>query len=89
MSDLKRLPVKYIRDYIKKDYKYDSSCYICNSTEQLELHHLYSVSDLWTSWIEKNNISEITLDTILVLRVQFYNEYKEHPSHSRYLIELI
>ena len=76
MSDLKRLPVKYIRDYIKKDYKYDSCCYICGGEESLELHHLYSVSELWNLWLEKNPVEILDFETIKTLREQFYIENK-------------
>lgn len=72
MTELKREKVKYIRDYIKKDYKLRDSCYICGVTTNLELHHLYSVSELFTKWCEKNKIKDITTaDEIKSLRVQF------------------
>ena len=53
MNKLKRFPVKYIRDYIKKDYKLRDECYICKATDNLELHHLYSVSQLFEkTWLD-------------------------------------
>lgn len=78
MSDLKRLPVKYVRDFIKKDYVYSDSCYICGKTDSLELHHLYSISELWNSWLEKYKIDsdKLTLERIQKLRVTFYEEHK-------------
>ena len=39
MDVLKRFPIKYVRDYIKKDYKVRDKCYICGSKDDLELHH--------------------------------------------------
>ena len=72
MSKLKRLPVKYIRDYIKKNYKVRDCCFICRSTQQLELHHLYSVSELFERWCVTNKIREINcVEEIQNLRVQF------------------
>ena len=59
MSNLKRFPIKYIRDYIKKDYKTREDCYICGSKTKLELHHLYSVSELFGKWCDKNGIKEV------------------------------
>ena len=59
MSELKRFPIKYIRDYIKKDYKLRDKCYICGSTEKLELHHLFSISQLFNEWCSRNKITEI------------------------------
>ena len=60
MSNLKRFPIKYIRDYIKKDYKTREDCYICSSKTKLELHHLYSVSELFGKWCDRNSIKEVT-----------------------------
>ena len=79
MSDLKRLPVKYVRDFIKKDYVYDSGCYICGAETKLELHHLYSISELWNSWLDSFKIdsSRLTLEKVKELRVVFYEEHKE------------
>jgi 5-methylcytosine-specific restriction endonuclease McrA len=75
MADLKRIPIKYIRDYIKKDYKIRDECYICKSTESLELHHIYSISQLFETWCIKNKISEvISVDAIKELRVRFYED---------------
>lgn len=72
MSELKRYDIKYIRDYLKKDYKSKGSCYICRGTDNLELHHLYCVSELFHAWRTKNNIPEVTtVDKILELRVVF------------------
>lgn len=79
MSDLKRLPIKYIRDFIKKDYKLKDCCYICNCTEKLELHHIYSISQLFDDWCTKRkiDIDSITVDTIKDIRVKFYSDEYE------------
>lgn len=75
MTELKRIPIKYIRDYIKKDYKIRDECYICKSTQSLELHHIYSISQLFETWCIKNKISEvISVDAIKELRVRFYED---------------
>ena len=58
MDVLKRFPIKYVRDYIKKDYKVRDKCYICGSKDDLELHHLYSLSQLWQKWCIANNNSK-------------------------------
>ena len=83
MSDLKRIPIKYIRDYIKKDYKLKDCCYICGSTEKLELHHIYSISQLFEEWCLKHKIKEIdTIDTIKDLRVRFYADEFDRLSNN-------
>jgi len=72
MTNLRREPLKYIRDFIKKDYKARDCCYICGTTDNLELHHLYSVSELFNNWCSKNSIKEITTEAqIKTLRVTF------------------
>lgn len=82
MSELKRELVKYIRDYIKKDYKLRDCCYICGETNKLELHHLYSVSELFNLWCTKNKIRNIdTEDQIKQLRVVFSQDCAEQLSN--------
>lgn len=73
MSTLKRLPVKFIRDYIKKDYIKADCCYVCGDTSNLELHHLYGLSELFNKWCLDNKISDKNIeDDILTLRATFY-----------------
>lgn len=82
MSTLKRFPIKYIRDYIKKDYKLKDQCYICGSVEQLELHHLFSVSELFRKWCVENNILSIdSVEEISEYRVKFSKDYAQELSH--------
>jgi len=72
MSELKRFPIKYIRDYIKKDYKLRDEC----------LHHLYSVSQLFNDWCTRNKITEIdTVEKITSLREEFAVDCKESLDH--------
>ena len=82
MSQLKRFPIKYIRDYIKKDYKLKDKCYICGSKEKLELHHLFSVSQLFEQWCSENKVTEIdTVEKITSLRKIFAVDCKESLDH--------
>ena len=68
---MNRVPVKYIRDFIKKDFDKKSYCEICGDTENLELHHLYTLSELWDNWCEKHNISGLD---VLIHREQFVQD---------------
>lgn len=77
MSELKRELVKYVRDYIKRDYKQRDFCYICNSIEKLELHHLYSVAELLDQWITKKGLIVTTAEEIMDLRISFYEDNKK------------
>lgn len=81
MTELKRLPVRYIRDYIKKDYKLRDYCYICGCVDTLELHHLYSVSELFNTWCDKKGITSIdTEEQILEYRVLFAEDCEDKLS---------
>ena len=66
--------IKWVRDFIKKDYVKESECYICNSNINLELHHLYSVSELFNTWIEKNKIEINSIEDIKFQREVFYKD---------------
>jgi len=82
MSELKRLPVKYIRDYMKKSYKARDCCFVCGNTQQLELHHIYSVSQLFEDWCKKNKIRDITtLEQITQVRELFCRDEEERLSN--------
>jgi len=82
MNTLKRFPVKYIRDYIKKDYKLRDQCYICGVDKNLELHHLYSLSQLWNSWLAKHKIKHIEgVEQIKNLRETFSKDCADSLSN--------
>lgn len=70
-NTLKRLPVKYLRDMMKSKYKSKEPCYICGCEDNIELHHLYSLSELWNTWLRVNKITISTEEDILVHRKQF------------------
>lgn len=83
MSELKRVPVKAIRDFIKKGYKKDTKCYICRSEKQLELHHTYSLSELFHSWAQLNtiNVEAIkTFEEMDIIRIRFSQTHIEELS---------
>ena len=82
MNQLKRFPIKYIRDFIKKDYKLRDECFICGSKEKLELHHLLSISELFNKWCFKNKINAIDdVDYIKKLRIEVAKDCEEELSH--------
>jgi len=81
VDKLKRIPVKYIRDYIKKDYKAKTCCFICNKTDTLEIHHLYSLSELFYKWCAEKKIDSInTVSQIKELRILFEQDYQTELS---------
>lgn len=42
--------IKYIRDKAKSAYEKEDRCEICGSTENLELHHFISLTNLLNRW---------------------------------------
>ena len=74
---LKRDLVKYVRDKAKSKYKKDTHCYICGSTENLDFHHFYGLTELLESWFKENDITIKTEDEILKLRETFIEENEE------------
>lgn len=76
MSDLKRLPVKYIRDRAKSRYEKGPKCEICETTSELQFHHLNTVDLLWERWIKNNKIVIETTEDILRVRDDFIAEHE-------------
>lgn len=71
-----------IRDYIKKDYKVRECCYICGSADNIELHHLFGVSELFNTWVDKNNIRiDNTVEQVKELRIVFAKDNAEALSN--------
>lgn len=88
MSNLNKYAVKIVREYIKKDYKARDCCYICGETATLELHHLYSLSETWNTWLDKQKIRHLESDDhVKQLRVQFAEDCSEQLSN-KHLITL-
>ena len=74
---LKRDLVKYVRDKAKSAYTKESTCYICGSTEDLDFHHYYGLTELLEKWIAENKLEINDEESILSLRESFINEYQE------------
>jgi len=68
---IKRDEIKYIRDLCKSSYKKDTKCFICESNENLQFHHFYSMTLLWNKWKKENNIIINTVEDILDHRERF------------------
>ncbi len=74
---LKRDLVKYVRDKAKSKYKKEAECYICGSTENLDFHHLYGLTELLESWMKNKDITVETEEEILELREVFIKENED------------
>jgi 5-methylcytosine-specific restriction endonuclease McrA len=76
-NKMKRFPIKYIRDKAKSAYKKNSECYVCETSEKLELHHVYSMSELFNKWCRETGIVIKELDDILQYREDFISSHHQ------------
>ena len=78
-----RIAVKWIRDKAKSAYTKQNVCYICGCMEDLELHHVYSITRLLERWSEQKGYDTSTDQGILAVRDEFIAE------HQREIYELV
>lgn len=71
----KRIAVKWIRDKAKSAYQKQSNCYICQTTSDLELHHLHSVTHLLETWAKRGGVDISSDEAVLAIRDQFIAEH--------------
>ena len=86
MATNKRLPVKWIRDKAKAAYEKDDVCYVCNTTENLELHHLHSISILLEDWCIANGISIESDEEVLAIRDEFIAAHEDEIYNKVYTL---
>lgn len=72
----KRIPLKHIRDRAKSRYPDKQQCAICNTQEELELHHYTGLSNLLDKWSKEKGISLDTDEEVLEVRDQFISEHE-------------
>ena len=72
----KRIPVKWVRDRAKAAYEKKTSCHICGTTADLELHHLHSVTILLDKWAEARGYDISTDEGIVAVRDEFIDEHR-------------
>ena len=73
----KRIPVKWVRDRAKAAYDKKDHCYICNTSEELELHHTHSITLLLNAWAERKSYDISTDEGILAVRDEFISDYRK------------
>ena len=72
----KRDAIKHIRDRAKSAYEKDNKCYICNSTEFLELHHFSSLTNLLEKWSKLQGYDTSTDEAVLAIRDEFIEAHR-------------
>ena len=76
MAQLKRDPIKYLRDGIKSQYKKGTKCYICGDTKNLEYHHYTPLVYLADNFQKDTGILFDNVETVMEERDKFYDKYK-------------
>lgn len=71
----KRIPVKHVRDKAKSAYVKAPTCYICGTSQDLELHHTHSITILLDTWAERKGYDISTDAGILAVREEFIEEH--------------
>lgn len=74
-TNLKRDPTKYIRDGVKANYVKKDYCEICDTNEDIELHHYHSVSYLLEKYAKEQGISLSSEESVLAMREAFYEAH--------------
>ena len=70
-----RVAIKWIRDKAKSAYIKLPYCYICNTEEELELHHTNSLTNLFEKWCKEKGYSHDTDDEVLAIRDEFIDTH--------------
>lgn len=73
----KRIPVKWVRDRAKAAYEKKDKCAICDTDQDLELHHTHSITLLLNNWSHKMGYDISTDDGILAVRDEFIETYRK------------
>lgn len=74
-KNLRRDPIKFVRDKAKARYNKGVECEICGSADNLDFHHYYTLTPLFNKWLKANNIVINTDDEILAVRDRFILEH--------------
>lgn len=72
----KRLAVKHVRDKAKSAYEKQANCYICDTTQDLELHHFHSLTLMLEIWAKRKGYDITTDEGILAVREEFIAEHR-------------
>lgn len=72
----KRIPIKHIRDGAKARYPAREFCAICDTDENLELHHYTGLTNLLEKWQKETGIPLDTDEQVLAIRDRFIAEHE-------------
>ena len=83
---LKRIPIKHIRDRAKAAYEKDTKCFICDATEELELHHTHGLTNLYDKWIKDTGYIVNSDEDILAIRDEFISTFHKEMYEDVYTL---
>lgn len=81
-----RIPVKWVRDRAKAAYDKKDCCYICDTKEELELHHLTSITILLNTWADKMSYDISTDEGIIAVRDEFIESHHDELYNQVYTL---
>lgn len=64
-----------MRDRAKSAYEKQTTCFICGGQQDLELHHLHSITVLLERWAQAQGYDISTDEGILAVRDEFISEH--------------
>lgn len=70
-----RIAVKWVRDKSKAAYEKKDFCYVCGMGQDLELHHLHSITILLETWAKAKGYDISTDEGILEVRDEFIEQH--------------
>lgn len=70
-----RIAVKWVRDKSKAAYEKKGFCYVCGTEQDLELHHLHSITILLETWAKAKGYDISTDEGILEVRDEFIEQH--------------
>ena len=73
--NLKRDLVKYVRDRAKSKYDKGTECRICESTENLDFHLFYGLTELLEKWLRENKLNIDSAEEIMEVRDTFIQQH--------------
>ncbi len=72
-----RIAVKWVRDKAKAAYTKQTTCCICGTDKDLELHHFNSITTLLENWANLHQYDISTDEGILEVRDEFIAQHHE------------
>lgn len=70
-----RIAIKWVRDRAKSAYVKMPHCFICETTEDLELHHTHGMTNLFEKWCKEKGYLTDTDEQVIAIRDEFIDTH--------------